>query len=83
MPNVNPNSEVSRGFRMNYRLGFAKERTGGALPRAREMNLRDLKGRDSPSWGDCFLSVDLTSDDTSATGGRPRFVPGPSLADIT
>ena len=37
--------------------------------------IRNLNGRNSPSWGDCFLSIDLTSDRTSAAGGCPRFVP--------
>ena len=28
----------------------------------------------TPRWGDCSLSIDLTSDEISATGGRQRFV---------
>ncbi len=36
---------------------------------------RNLKGRNSPSWGDCSLSVDLTADEIPATGGHRRFVP--------
>ena len=27
----------------------------------------------TPHWGDCSLSIDLTSDDISATGGHQRF----------
>ena len=37
--------------------------------------VRNLNSRNSPSWGDCSFSVDLTSDRISATGGCPRFVP--------
>ena len=36
---------------------------------------RSLKGRNSPSWGACSLSADLTTGETPATGGRPWFVP--------
>ncbi|MBQ6256061.1 MAG: hypothetical protein IJJ60_05680, partial [Clostridia bacterium] len=36
---------------------------------------RDLNSRNSPSWGDCSFSVDLTADLFSATGGNRRFVP--------
>ena len=52
--------------------GFTVTRKGESFPLA---GIRNLNGRNSPSWGDCYLSVDLTSDGISATGGRPRFVP--------
>ena len=37
--------------------------------------IRSLNGRNSPSWGDCSLSADLTADEIPATGGHRRFVP--------
>ena len=38
---------------------------------------RNLKGRNSPIWGDCFFSVDLIANEITATGGHWRFVPAP------
>ena len=37
--------------------------------------IRSLNGRNSPSWGDCSLSADLTADEIPAAGGHQRFVP--------
>jgi hypothetical protein len=30
-----------------------------------------------------LVSLDLTADEISATGGHRRFVPGPAIADVT
>ena len=35
---------------------------------------RRLNSRNSPSWGDCSFSPDLTADEIPATGGHRRFV---------
>ena len=68
---------------MNCKLGFVEVTLGA--PRAQ---FRRLKSRNSPSWGDCSFSPDLTADVIPATGGHRRFVlrqgrdaPGPSLGE--
>ncbi len=44
----------------------------GSLPAAPDSSAFSMVA--TPHWGDCFLSNDLTADESPATGSRQRFV---------
>ena len=62
--------------RIESTLSIRTKRTAGLCPAPHQgREVRNLKGRNSPSWGDCSLSADLSTNEISATGGHSCFVP--------